>query len=54
MQTFEYEIAIQDKKKHPMIAIIMTKNKCYYKMLYFDNKGNSFIGTKQFIATLPI
>lgn len=37
-----------------MIAIIMTKNKCYYKMLYFDNKGNSFIGTKQFNATLPI
>lgn len=27
VQTFEYEIAIQDKKKHPMIAIIMTKNK---------------------------
>lgn len=53
VQTFEYEITIQDKK-HPMIAIIMTKNKCYYKMLYFGNKGNSFIGTKQFIATLPI
>lgn len=55
VQTFEYEIAIQEKKKkHPMIAIIMTKNKCYYEMLYFDNKGNSFIGAKQFIATLPI
>lgn len=54
VQTFEYEIAIQDKKKHHMIAIIMTKNKCYYEMLYFDIKGNSFIGAKQFIATLPI
>lgn len=37
-----------------MIAIIMTKNKCFYEMLYFDNKGNSFIGAKQFNATLPI
>lgn len=29
-----------------MIVIIMIKNKCYYEMLYFDNKGNSFIGVK--------
>lgn len=52
MQTFEYEIAIQGKKQH-MIAIIMTKNKCYHTVLYFDNKGYSLIGAKHFIATLP-
>lgn len=43
MQTFEYEIAIQGKKQH-MIAIIMTKNKCYHTVIYFDNKGYSLIG----------
>lgn len=53
MQTFEYEIAIQGKKKQHMIAIIMTKNKCYHTVLYFDNKGYSLIGAKHFIATLP-
>lgn len=52
MQTFEYEIAMQGKKQH-MIAIIMTKNKCYHTVLYFDNKGYNLIGAKHFIATLP-
>lgn len=52
MQTFEYEIAIPGKKQH-MIAIIMTKNKCYHTVLHFDNKGYSLIGAKHFIATLP-
>lgn len=33
-----------------MIVIIMIKNKCYYIVLYFDNKGYSLIGVKYFIV----